>query len=276
MPLADFGNRIPQLQFEVFRNLGADDPDALENRLPGVALIPGAGEFIYDSTVVSDDDGEGTTSPENAHNAAGVATSTPRSTSSRRSRPSRRGVAGRRLVRKRPALRRLRDPAWRRDGGQDHPSRNLERERRRRAAAHLVSQIDGRPAYGGTPSDASVVSAICNLKARGLRVLFYPFLSWTFRSGNTLPDPYTGASGQGAFPWRGRITCAPAPGVSGSPDKTSAAATQVSAFFGAATAADFAVSGTTVSWTGGAEWSYRRMVLHYARLCAASGGIDAS
>ena len=37
-----------------------------------------------------------------------------------------------------------------------------------RAAAHLVSRDDqGRPAYGGTPSDSAVVQAIRELKARG-------------------------------------------------------------------------------------------------------------
>ncbi len=45
LPLAKFGNRIPQLQFEVIRAISADNPDALENRLAGVALIPGAGRI---------------------------------------------------------------------------------------------------------------------------------------------------------------------------------------------------------------------------------------
>ena len=30
-----------------------------------------------------------------------------------------------------------------------------------------------------------------------------------------------------------------------------------------------------MSWTGGADWGWRRMVLHYAHLCAAAGGVDA-
>ena len=38
------------------------------------------------------------------------------------------------------------------------------------------------------------------------------------------------APGQPAYPWRGRITCHPAPGSAGSPDGTAAAATQVAAF----------------------------------------------
>lgn len=46
-----------------------------------------------------------------------------------------------------------------------------------RRQAHLVSQVAGRPAFGGTPSDDSVVHLIAELKARGLKVTFYPFLS---------------------------------------------------------------------------------------------------
>ncbi len=105
--------------------------------------------------------------------------------------------------------------------------------------------------------------------------MFNPFLFMDIASGNALTDPYTGAAGQPAYPWRGRITCDPAPGVAGSPDKTSAAAIQVNAFFGSATSGDFTVSGTSVSWSGGTDWGYRRMVLHYALLCAAAGGVDA-
>ena len=37
----------------MIRSLSADNPDALENRLTGVALIPGAGEFVYATDVVT-------------------------------------------------------------------------------------------------------------------------------------------------------------------------------------------------------------------------------
>ena len=53
--------------------------------------------------------------------------------------------------------------------------------------------LAGGATYGGTPSDASVVRCIRDLKARGFKVVFYPFLLMT-------------ASG---FPWRGLITHAP-------------------------------------------------------------------
>ena len=91
-------------------------------------------------------------------------------------------------------------------------------------------------------------------------------------------DPYSDNAaniGQPVLPWRGRITCSPAAGFAGSVDKTVSATAQVDAFFGTAQPSDFAVSGTTVTWTGGADWGFRRMILHYAHLCAAAGGVDA-
>src|SRR5581483_4560236 len=102
------------------------------------------------------------------------------------------------------------------------------------------------------------------LKARGFSVTFYPFISMDVADGNSLPDPYTGETGQPPYPWRGRITCDPAPGTSGSVDKTAACATQVAAFVGDAAVADFAISGNTVSYSGPDEWSFRRFILHYA------------
>jgi hypothetical protein len=276
MPLADFGNRIPQLQFEILRPISNANPSALENVLTGVALIPGAGEFVYATDVVSTDDGAGTTSTENAHSASTTADFEDSIDDLMSLAPNMGAVslvvgwfgndlrAGHCTVQ--PGVESLTKNTYPESWGVNGVAR---------ADAHLVSQIDGRPAYGGTPSDETVVAAINNLKSRGLRVLLCPFLFMDVPSGNTLSDPYTGASGQPAYPWRGRITCDPAPGVSGSPDKTSAAATQVSAFFGSAAITDFSVNGTTVHWTGGGDWGYRRMILHYAHLCAAIGGVDA-
>ena len=80
-----------------------------------------------------------------------------------------------------------------------------------RATAYKISQIDERPVYGGTPADQSVIGAIADLKSRGFAVTFNPFLLLDIQAGNVLPDPY-GGSEQAAFPWRGRITCDPAPG----------------------------------------------------------------
>jgi hypothetical protein len=276
LDLTQFGNRIPQFNFELIRSLSDANPDALENRLGGVALIPGAGEFVYATEPVTADDGKGTTVPQNAHNASGVADIAASLDELQALAPNIAAVSlvvgwfgndlrcGECLVK----------PCVEIDKKNTYPE-SWSVNGIDRAHATVVSQIGGLPAYGGTPSDESVVDAIQNLKARGLRVLFNPFLFLDIASGNALPDPYTGAGSQPAYPWRGRMTCDPAPGVSGSPDKTSAASTQVSAFFGSASPSDYSVSGTTVTWTGGDDWGLRRMVLHYAHLCAAAGGVDA-
>jgi hypothetical protein len=276
MPLADFGNRIPQLQFELIRAISDANPSALENVLGGVAIIPGAGEFVYASDAITADDGNGTTQVQNDFNGTDQADIT---------------ISLNELQALAPSLgaaslvvgwfgNDLRCDEIQIQPGVETTSKNTYPDTWSvdgvaRAAAHLVSEINGMPAYGGTPSDKSVVDAIQNLKTRGLRVMFYPFLFMDVPAGNALTDPYTGASGQPTYPWRGRITCDPVSGVSGSPDKTSAAATQLANFFGSASVSDFSVSGTSVSWTGGTDWDWRRMVLHYAHLCAAAGGVDA-
>ncbi len=68
-----------------------------------------------------------------------------------------------------------------------------------RDEARLISQIDGAPAYGGTPSDAGVLRAIAELRGRGLKVTLYPFLMMDVPDGNGLPDPYGGAE-QSPYP----------------------------------------------------------------------------
>lgn len=45
LPLSTYGNRLPQLSFEVFRPLA--DPDTAEGLTQAVTLIPASGEFTY-------------------------------------------------------------------------------------------------------------------------------------------------------------------------------------------------------------------------------------
>ena len=124
------------------------------------------------------------------------------------------------------------------------------------ASAGLIplSQSGGSYIYGGTPSDPSVVRCIRDLKARGLRVTFYPFI---------LMD----APG---YPWRGRI------GFAGT-DISAAATSAVAAFLGGASTSQFSrdTSNLTVGYSGSpTDWTFRRMILHYANLCVVAGGVD--
>ncbi len=271
MPLADFGNRIPQLSFEVFRPIAG-----IESHVRAVNVIPGSTEFGYDTAVVSRSGGLGVTLSENAHVTRDQSDWTASIDELQALCPNLEWVTlvvvwfGDDLRAGSCTIRPKVDDAAKATSGAIWAVSGLTR-----ATAQEVSKVDGRPAYGGSPGDASVVRAILDLKARGLKVTLAPFILMDIAQGNALPDPETGGTGQPAYPWRGRITCNPAPGQPGSPDKTAAATVPVAVFLGAAEPGDFSSGGGAVSYFGPAEWSYRRFVLHYAHLSALAGGVDA-
>lgn len=270
LPLESFGNRLPQISVEVIRPVGR-----LENMIRAIGIIPGATEFGYDPLTVTRTTGHGVYTPENRHTASADSDWTASLDELQAICPNLQRVAlivswfGSDLRAGNCQVRPKVDRASKQTHGATWGVAGLAR-----STAQATSQHEGRPAFGGTPSDASVVRAIQDLHARGLEVMFYPFVMMDIPADNTLENPYTGESGQPAYPWRGQITCNPAPGQDGSPDGTATAATQVQSLFGAATAANFSASGTTVSYSGPAEWSLRRMVLHYAKLCSAAGGVE--
>ncbi len=253
LPLADFGNRIPQLSFEIIRPVGA-----LERMVRAVTLIPGTTEFGYEPSAIVSVLAPGTSAQENRHVSSAASDVQAALDDLRDVCPNLERVAlvvawfgtdlrcGHCTLQPgvEVSVKGIAGAAWSVDGVT-------------RPGAYLVSQAGGRPAFGGTPSDLSVVHLIAELKARGLKITFYPFVVMDIPAGNALPDPWTGAASQPAYPWRGRITCDPAPGQPGSPQGTAAAAAQVADFF------------------SGGTWNYRRMILHYANLVAAVGGVDA-
>ncbi|MGV8954019.1 MAG: baseplate multidomain protein megatron, partial [Cypionkella sp.] len=248
LPLSQFGNRIPQLSVELCRVVGE-----LEPAIRAVTVIPGATEFGYDPTPRVRLVSKGETVGENTHIAKAVSDWTWSIDELTALCPNLQRVA---LVvawfgddlrcghctigpRVENATRDIEGASWSVAG--------LDR-----GGVPVVSSYNGGPAYGGTPSDSAVLAAIADLKARGIAVTLYPIILMDVPHGNGLPDPYGGAA-QGPYPWRGRITCDPAPGRPGSPDTTGTAAAQVASFVPA----------------------YRAMMLHYAQLAAAAGGVDA-
>lgn len=253
LPLKDFGNRIPQLSFEIEKSLAEEDPGALENALTAVTLIPGSGEFVYGTTKVLREEGEGVTVPENVHNHTGATDFTASMDALTASAPRVKHASlvvswfGNSTDAGACALRPGVDSDVKTTLPYDWKAGGVDR-----GGAHLISTIDGAPAYGGTPADRSVVEAITSLKSRGISVMMHPFI---------LMD----APG---FPWRGRI------GV-GANDKTATAGADIASFFGTASASDFSIMDDEVNYNGPAEWSFRRMILHFAHLSVLAGGVDA-
>lgn len=236
LALEPYGNRLPQLAFEVVRAV-----DTLEPKVTAMALIPGATEYGYGTSEVRRVTGGGVSVSENRHTLSAETDLL---------------AALDELTALCPNLRRvalvvawfgddLRAGSCRLRPGVEHRDKVTDAEWAvagfDRTTAHLVSRVDGNPAFGGTPSDATVLQAIAELKARGLEVVLYPFVLMDIPAGNGLADPLGGGE-QPAYPWRGRI--------------------------GAATAADVA------AFVGGADDDgFRRFIRHHAQL-AAAGGAD--
>ncbi|HVY88247.1 MAG TPA: glycoside hydrolase/phage tail family protein [Hyphomonadaceae bacterium] len=233
----DFGAHMPQMSFEVVRP-AAKGGNRLESVVRAVNLIPGAGEFALATDIVRRRTGPGRETAENLHGPVAKSDFE---------------VSLDQLLAELPNLTRVNlVVAW---FGNDlrcgecliRPGVEISDKVTspdswsvagvERADAYVVSATEGRPNYGGTPSDASTKQAVAVLKSRGLHVTLYPMLLMDIPPGNGLPDPSGGVE-QPAFPWRGRITAA-----------AGDVAVQVDTFFS----------------------RYRSFVLHYAELAAEIG-----
>ncbi len=279
LDLSRFGNRVPQFSFEVLR--AAQGPAAaaappLSTTIPGVCLIPGTGEYALATTPVHYDYGPGVSQSANVHSAGEATDFTVSLQQLAEEVPGAGAVSlvvswfGDDLRCGQCSLRPKVEQTTHDGVGMPWRAGGITR-----GSAQPVPQLEGRPVYGGTPADRSVIEAIAALNAKGKDVTFYPFLLMDQLSPNTRPDPWSDATSQPALPWRGRITLSQAPGRAGSPDRTAAAAAEVAAFFGAATPAHFNVASGNITYSGPADWGYRRFILHYATLCALAGGVEA-
>ena len=242
LPLGPYGNRLPQLSFEVFRRPRGEG--RLEDRLEGVCLIPGAGEFILATEGVVRREGLIGSKVENLHGGDGRSDLMISLDQLQAQAPNLKRVslvvgwfgddlrAGHCTIR--PGV----ESREKRTEPLEWSVAGLDRD-----GAHLISQSGGGPAYGGTPADETVRQAVTELKARGLEVTLYPFVFMDVPPGNGLEDPYGGGE-QAAYPWRGRVR-----GRDGAEAEADAAA-----IFGAADG-----------------WGLRRLALHYAALVAQTG-----
>ncbi|WP_430913091.1 baseplate multidomain protein megatron [Methylobacterium sp. sgz302541] len=247
LPLADYGNRVPQFAFEVIRPV-----DGLGRMIRAVELIPGSTEFGLDPAPVTEDAGFGATRAANRYQLQRGTDVLASLDALQALCPRLTRVAvvtawfGDDLRAGRCTVVPKVDSATKTVLGKDWSVAGLVRG----TAGAVSTAPSGGPAYGGTPSDAGLTRLVAELHGRGLAVVLYPFVMMDVPAGNVLPDPHApGAGTQPAYPWRGRITCDPAPGLPGSPDATAEAGAEVAAFFDGPS-------------------GYAAMVLHYADLAA--------
>lgn len=245
LPLGEFGNRIPQVRAEIYGPKGV-----MERDLRGVCIIPGTTETGYDpvvnNRVTYNSLGEITSSiPDNAARWAKTSDWTLAIDTMQGTLPGvdtaslvvahfgtdlRAGQCD--IIPKVEVYNKELERPW--------SSRGLTRQ-----GVPQISQVNGKPAFGSAPSDASVIAAIKDLKARGLRVVLYPFIMMDVQASQGLPDP-SGSGVQPDYPWRGRI--APAAGQN--------------------------ITSEINGFCDG-QWGFDNFILHLASLAAQAGGVDA-
>ena len=202
-PLADFGNRIPNFTFEVTRRVAQQDveADSVESMIRSIMLIPGSGEFVYDTQTeykIGGVDASGTVVQSgyqtllNQHTPQGKANVEVALDQLQETLPNLEWVGivvnwfGTSMdigtceiwpcVEYQAGI--ATTPASWSVAGFD------------RASARQIGSDGTVLRYGGTPDDASLLRLIASLRARNLKVFFYPQL---------LMD----IAGK---PWRGNLT----------------------------------------------------------------------
>ncbi len=202
-PMADYGNRIPNFTFEVQKKYLAADYNGqlLENMITGMVMIPGAGEFVYDTQteykvpgalVGSDWVQQGSQTAINMQNPEGEANSLLSLDQLQATCPNVEWVsvvvawfgtdmdAGACVVL----------PGVEYQTGATTSPDTWSAGGFNRSTAHLITQISRSPQYGGTPDDDSILRYLDELKNRGFNVAFYPLM-------------FMDVSGK---PWRGELT----------------------------------------------------------------------
>ena len=278
-PITSFSNRIPQFSFEVLRQAKTPDigaPDNLQTSVRAIAMIPGSGEYALATSPVHFNLSPGKTETVNVHTIQGTSDF---------------NVSLGQLTDELPACRSVSlVVSWFGDDLRcSHCTIQPKVEQNSldslempwhvsglsRVNAAVVPSVDGRPVYGGTPTDQSVLEAIQAIRDSGKEIMFYPFILMDQLSGNNLPDPWSDTAIQPALPWRGRVTLSRAPTSIGTSDGTIGAESEINRFLGDASTSDFSITSEKVVFSKPSEWGYRRFILHYANLCVLAGGVDA-
>ncbi len=187
--ITEFGNRIPNFTFEVCKY----GSNAVERLIESIIIIPGSGEFVYDTRVQATSNSRGLVAL-NQHHTPNKANAVVALDQMRTVLPNIKWIA--------PTV------AWFAtdfDAGKCEILPGIESHLivtspddwkvsdYIRETAHLISTHDKMLNYGGTTNDASVVRYLHELKERRYSIMFYPMLMVDLQGK----------------PWRGKISGTP-------------------------------------------------------------------
>lgn len=201
-PMEQFGNRIPNFTFDVVRQEDLQSDNDIENVVKSVVMIPGSGEFVYDTK---------TQKKLNGNLAMGYFFETAKATIINNHTSSQNTDAVDSLQDLQNTFKNLEwvslvvcwfcdstnctnasvYPACEFNSTYTQPDQWSVAGNERTEARVIGQDEHGNIRYGGTPDDASVLRYVQEMKRRGLKVCLYPMLM-------------VDTNGK---PWRGHITC---------------------------------------------------------------------
>lgn len=202
-PLADYGNRIPNFTFEIQKRVPYPDygDEILEEMIKGMIMVPGGGEYVYDTQVEYKIPGtqagsswvqQGEQQALNMHNPSGQANALLSLGNLKHTCPNVEWVAvvvswfgdsldaGVCVVK----------PGVEYQSGAITSPDTWQVGSFTRDTARQITLENGSVRYGGTPDDDSILRYLDELRARGYKIMFYPIL-------------FMDVDGK---PWRGEMT----------------------------------------------------------------------
>lgn len=200
-PLAEFGNHIPNFNFEVKRRVVTDGQENVEEMIESIVIIPGSGEFVYDTTTQYKVQGNyiggkwkqaGPQLPINHHTHFNKADSAVSLDQLKSTLPNIKWTA--------PVVTWFANSLDAKDceilPGVEYQSDSTTIPDEwsvagfNRSTAKLITQINAKPLYGGTINDKSILRYLDELSARGYKKMFYPMFFMDISNK----------------PWRGRVS----------------------------------------------------------------------
>ena len=188
LPLFEFGNYIPNFVFEVTRKVFASDEPTLANTVSSVVMIPGGGEYVYDTVTQYKSFGNkinnkwcnlGKPESINHHTSSSKTNAVVATLDLKETLPKVKWVAvvvnwfGTSLDIAKCSI--LPGVEYNDKTAYNHPDLWYV-ENFSRSNAHKISQTDGRANYGGTINDASLIRYVKYLKSLNYKVMLYPMI----------------------------------------------------------------------------------------------------
>jgi hypothetical protein len=204
LKLAEFGNHIPNFNFEVKRKVSSDDEENVEDLIESIVIIPGGGEYVYDPVIHYHTYGNevagkwsqaGPKVPVNQHSNVNKANSCVALDQLQETLPNVKWTA--------PVVTWFANSL---DAGECDILPGVEFQSQvnitpeewgvagyNRNSAKLITQVSGKPLYGGSINDSSILRWLDEIKSRSMNTMFYPMF---------FVDKLD-------KPWRGRLSGSP-------------------------------------------------------------------